>query len=215
MGSDGGMWNNLIIQQDNAIAANNKEIAKNQQLLDIYNTLFNDITSSTNQASEAFKQYMKALSKTNALEAGFSKLSDIFNDVKDGGDFDWGSIIDDNFEKEFGGLGVSYEKFMQTIATSPRDLSACRSAFNELATEYIANSGALDNVTESNKDAVVAMLEQMGVTNAAAIVDGKLALSKERLKIATSEYTSLTYTEVQALYNEAMAGRTGRFSLEC
>ena len=213
IGSDGGMWNNLIIQQDKAIAANNKEIAKNQQLLDIYNTLFNDIASSTNQSSEAFKQYMKALSKTNALETGFSKLSDIFNDVKDGGDFDWGSIIDDNFEKEFGGFGASYEKFMQTIATSPRDLSACRSAFNELATAYIANTGALDDVTESNRDAVVAMLEQMGVTNAAVIVDEQLALQKERLKYATAEYTNLTYDQVLALYNEAAAGSVAKQAL--
>lgn len=192
---------------------NTQEIASNQQAYNMYKSIFESVTTASNQMSASLKQFVGTLSKTNALETGFSKLSTIFNDVKDGGSFDWGAIVDDSFVAEFGGLGDAYDEFMRTIASSPKDINACRSAFNKLATAYIVSSGALDNVTASNRDAIVAMLDQMGVTNAAAIVDGQLALNKERLKYATSEYTNLTYAEVQALYNEAMAGSVAKQAL--
>lgn len=180
---------------------------------DLCEAVKNLANSNISAALSPFEQFVDTLSKTDELDTGLSKLSTVFNDIKDGGDFDWSSIIDDNFTAEFGDLGDSYEKFMRAVASSPRNLAACRSAFNELATAYIANSGALDNVTESNRDAVVAMLEQMGVTNAATIVDGQLALGKERLKYASSEYTNMTYAEIQALYNEAMAGSVAKQAL--
>lgn len=192
---------------------NTQEIASNQQAYNMYKSIFESVTTASNQMSASLKQFVGTLSKTNALETGFSKLSIVFNDVKDGGSFDWGSIVDDSFVAEFGGLGDAYDEFMRTIASSPKDINACRAAFNKLATAYIASSGALDNVTASNRDAIVAMLDQMGVTNAAAIVDGQLALNKERLKYATSEYTNLTYAEVQALYNEAVAGSVAQQAL--
>ena len=192
---------------------NTQEIASNQQAYNMYKSIFESVTAATNAMSSELKQFVGTLSQTDALDSGFSQLSTIFNDVKDGGSFDFGSIVDDNFTETFGGLGESYDKFMRIIASSPSDINACRQAFNELATAYIYSSGALDNVTDSNKDAVVAMLEQMGVTNAVALVDAQLAINKERLKYATAEYTNLTYAEVLALYQEATAGSIAQQAL--
>lgn len=211
----------LIKSSPDAVIASLKELANTSGMTSEAKDLINDLcvalerlaNVSASEPLSQFEKFVDTLSRTDALDSGFSQLSSIFNDIKDAGDFDWSSILSDDFTKTFGGLGESYEKFMRTVANSPRDLSACRSAFNELATAYIANSGALDNVTESNRSATIAMLEQMGVTNAVAIVDGQLALNKERLKYATSEYTSLTYAEVQALYNEAMAGSVAKQAL--
>lgn len=211
----------LIQNAPNSVIETLKELADTNKLTDEAKDLIEDLCAALESLAKVdasstlsqFEQFVKTLSDTDALDAGFSQLSTIFNDIKDGGDFDWSSILSDDFKQTFGDLGDSYEKFMRTVASSPKNLAACRSAFNELATAYIANSGALDNVTESNRDAVVAMLEQMGVTNAATIVDGQLALGKERLKYASSEYTNMTYAEIQALYNEAMAGSVAKQAL--
>lgn len=211
----------LILHSPDELISTLEEFANTNNLTSEAKDLIKDLCAALKDLAKVdtastlsqFEQFVKTLSDTDALDAGFSQLSTIFNDIKDGGDFDWGSILSDDFKQTFGDLGDSYEKFMRTVASSPKNLAACRSAFNELATAYIANSGALDNVTESNRDAVVAMLEQMGVTNAATIVDGQLALGKERLKYASSEYTNMTYAEIQALYNEAMAGSVAKQAL--
>lgn len=211
----------LIQNSPDALVKSLKELANTNGTTSEAKDLINDLCIALERLANVsahgplseFEKFVDTLSNTDALDSGFSQLSAIFNDINDAGDFDWSSILSDSFVETFGSLGESYEKFIRTVASSPKDLSACRSAFNELATAYIANSGALDNVTESNRDAVVAMLEQMGVTNAAAIVDGQLALGKERLKYASSEYTNMTYDEIQALYNEAMAGSFAKQAL--
>ena len=211
----------LIKSSPDAVIASLRELANTSGMTSEAKDLINDLcvalerlaNVSASEPLSQFEKFVDTLSRTDALDSGFSQLSSIFNDIKDAGDFDWSSILSNDFTQTFGGLGESYEKFMRTVANSPKDLSACRSAFNELATAYIANSGALDNVTESNRSATIAMLEQMGVTNAVAIVDGQLAINKERLKYTTSEYTNMTYAEVQALYNEAMAGSAAKQAL--
>lgn len=157
---------------------------------------------------DGFKQFYDTISKTEGLDDGLSQLSGIFNDIKDGDDFDWSSLVNENFAQTFGGLGESYEEFVRTVARAPRDLDACQSAFNELTTAYIANSGALDNVTESNRNVIISMLEQMGVSNAVAVVDAALARDKEYLKYTTGAYADMTYAEVLALYQECEAGST-------
>lgn len=192
---------------------NTQEIASNQQAYNMYKSIFESVTVATNAMSSELKQFVGTLSQTDALDSGFSQLSTIFNDIKDGKSFDFGSIVDDNFTATFGGLGESYDKFMHTIASSPSDIKACRQAFDELATAYIYSSGALDNVTDSNKDAVAAMLEQMGVTNAVALVDAQLELNKTRLAYATGEYVDMTYQEIEVLYKEAAAGSIAKQAL--
>ena len=211
----------LIQNTPDSVIDSLKELANTNELTDEAKDLVYDLIAALEKLADVsadmppteFERFVDTIAKTDALDSGFSQLSAIFNDVKDGESFDFGAIVDDNFTATFGGLGESYEKFMRTIASSPSDINACRQAFNELATAYIYSSGALDNVTDSNKDAVVAMLEQMGVTNAAALVDAQLAINKERLKYATAEYTNLTYAEVLALYQEAAAGSIAQQAL--
>lgn len=156
------------------------------------------------------KTNIESLSGIESLSEGFDQLSKIYTDIKDGGDFDWSSILNnEDFEKTFGNLGDDgkvYKDFVETIANSPNDINACQEAFNKLSSAYINNSGALDDVTESTRAGTVAMLKQMGVANAAEIVDKAIEINKIRLKYTTGEYTNKTYEEIKALYDAADAG---------
>lgn len=348
-GSDSGMWNNLIIQQDKAIAANNKEIAKNQELLAIYNTLYADITDTIESKVETLRKSIKAVADeynnftngnvdynkrpvvsqsdmrkvypefsgdyattysqyhtigegnalytidiTPILEDGtvlsqealdeyvsnlitdngvdgvlasdtsnliiniqpgdydeeywsayqetlgdikdrhlelveqlktkehnlaldkvakkmsgaFEQLDTIYADIVDKKDFDWESILNNQqFEDTFGDLGEVYDDFIKTVANSPDDISACQSAFDNLATAYILHSGALKGVTHDTRNATIAMLEQMGVANAAALVDEQLAINKETARLQSELKADATHKEVLALYDEETATR--------
>lgn len=206
LGSAVDMWGTRIAQADTAIAENNEKIAENQKLLDIYNTLYADITAEHDAYTASLQNSVGTISILSELNTGFSKLSEAFNDVKDGGDFDWGTIVDDKFIDEFGGLGSAYDEFIRTIASSPNDIDACQSAFNNLAAAYVLNSKVLESVTENERGAVVAMLEQIGVANAAAVVDAHLARNKEYLRLTTGAFADMEYEEIMALYASCEAG---------
>lgn len=166
-----------------------------------------DLIEETDNATNSTNKFVSALSKINALDTGLSELDKIYADIFDKGDFDWSSILDNEaFTNAFSGLGDAYTDFMETVANSPSDLNACQEAFNNLASAYIMNSDALKGVTDETRDATVAMLEQMGIANAAAIVDAQLAYNKEYLTYTTGDYTTKTYEEILALYNECEAG---------
>ena len=166
-----------------------------------------DLIEETDNATNSTNKFVGALSKINALDTGLSELDKIYADIFDKGDFDWSSILDNEaFTNAFSGLGDAYTDFMETVANSPTDLNACQEAFNNLASAYIMNSSALKGVTDETRDATVAMLEQMGVANAAAIVDAQLAYNKEYLKYTTGDYEEYATKTIVALYNECEAG---------
>lgn len=153
------------------------------------------------------KTTIEVYTDVNSLASGLDQLDKIYADIFNKEDFDWGSILNNKeFADAFGSLGDSYTDFINTVANSPSDINACQDAFNNLAAAYLENSGILRDITDETRDATVAMLEQMGVANAASIVDAQLAYNKEYLKYTTGDYATKTYEEIVALYNECEAG---------
>lgn len=172
---------------------------------------FNKVKDSAESSGDEVSDFKRVLSGINSLDSGLSELGKIYEDISNKGDFDWNSILDNEaFTEAFGSLGDEYDDFIRTVSNSPKNISACQNAFNDLATKYVLNSNALNGVTNDTRDATVAMLEQMGVANAASIVDDRLAYSKAKLKYTTGEYVDMEYEEILALYNECAAGSAAK-----
>lgn len=196
------------------------------------------IQQSCNDATEAKKKYLEtditdktpvsftdAISQVQSLSKGLDQLGKIYTDVLNGEDFDWSSILNnDDFKEQFGNMtnvtseyADAYDDFIETISNSPSDINACQDAFNNLATAYINNSGCLENVTEETKDATVAMLEQMGVTNAEEVVSDTLAAKTEALALQEQfladngyDIANATNSKIASFLNEAGASETAR-----
>lgn len=153
----------------------------------------------------------EAIAQIQALSKGLDQLDKIYADVYDKEEFDWSSILNnEDFEKSFGEMGSAYDEFIQVITDNPDNIDACQSAFDKLATSYIYNSDALKNVTEETKDATIAMLEQMGISNAEEIVTRTLALQtnylaiqKQYLAAEGRDLTNATWEEISAFLSEA------------
>lgn len=79
-------------------------------------------------------------------------------------------------------------------------LSVC---FDNLATAYIYNSDALKNVTEETKASTIAMLSQMGVVNAAEVVNYRLGASESYAADTGKDLESATLSEITAFAKEA------------
>ena len=189
-----------------------------------------EVTSGINNAEEAMQAYINAtkdatsetkklsyidiISSVQGLSEGLDQLDKIYSDVLDGKNFDYSSILNnEDFADTFSKYTDEYNEFIQAIANSPSDIQACQSAFNNLATAYINASGAIDNVTEETKDATIAMLEQMGVTNSSEVITRQLAVQKEVLCYETGDLKDATYDEIYALYEEADAGSIAQQAL--
>lgn len=143
-----------------------------------------------------------AISGIENLSDGLDKINSILDDVKDKGDFDFGSLIDDDFVATFGGYETEYQNFVNTIANSPNDIEACQSAFDDLTTVYIYGSDALKNVTDETYDATVAILKQKGVANASEVATMALTKSKIDAFIAGKDLKDMTDAEITAFLHE-------------
>lgn len=151
------------------------------------------------------------LAQVQALSTGLDQLDKIYADVYDKEDFDWSSILNnDGFKEAFGNMTNvteeyknAYDDFIETISNNPSDLSACQSAFDNLATAYIYNSDALKNVTEETKASTIAMLSQMGVVNATEVVNYRLGASESYAADTGKDLESATLSEITAFAKEA------------
>lgn len=147
------------------------------------------------------------LAQVQALSDGLDQLDKIYADVYNKEDFDWSSILNnDGFKEAFGNMTNvteeyenAYDDFIKTISNNPSDLSACQSAFNNLATAYIYNSDALKNVTEDTKASTIAMLEQMGIANAEEVVTAQIANNLLEARAATLDFASATDADINSL----------------
>lgn len=94
-----------------------------------------------------------SFSKSDMVDAigemsdGFNVLADIYNDVKDGGDFDFSKLNTSKFKDAFKDLEKEYEEFIETVASSPDSIEKTQSAFNKLAEAFIKHNGAIDKIT--------------------------------------------------------------------
>ena len=175
---------------------------------------FNKFNDEASNGTEVVSSFEQALSKLQSVSSGLDILDKIYSDIADQGDFDWSSIINnEDFSKTFSSLGDDYNSFIQTILNNTGNIEACQSAFDALTTAYINQSGILENLTEDTRDIAIAMLEQVGVENAATIVDEQLAIQKERLRVETEVGTNATYAEINAMMNEVGASNATKQAL--
>lgn len=147
------------------------------------------------------------LSDLEQLSDGFDKIDSIYADIVDKGDFDFGSLIDEDFISTFGSYTEQYEKFVDVVSKSPTDIKACQSAFDDLVSAWFYGQEPLKNITDETYDLTVAWLKQNGVANANEVATSALTRKKEEAFFATNDLTDASTDEINALLAEAKASK--------
>ena len=137
----------------------------------------------------------------NGLKDGFTTLSKIYEDVQNKGGFDF-SILSSDAMASFKNYKTEYNDFLTAITTSPNDINKVQSAFNTLTSAWLQGSGALNNLSDANKDAAIAMLKSYGVANAEEVVMATLIRNKINLALATIDLTKNIDQQVDAMRAE-------------
>lgn len=186
---------------------------------------FDEIGETIGEISGKTRREM--ISTINEMSDGFDVLDEIYADIKDGGTFDFTKLDTKKFEEAFKGLKTEYEDFIETVSKSPSDINACQDAFDNLVTAFINNKIAIGDLTEENREVTEAMLTNMGVQNAKAVVTGMLTtktqsatLELEKYKnaeldqiLATDSAGNSLYSKVTALLDDANMTDTARGAL--
>lgn len=141
--------------------------------------------------------FTDSISKVQALSEGLDQLDKIYADIYNQEDFDWSSILNnESFKTAFESCGKSYDNFIKIVANSPTDINACQAAFNSLVSDYVVQSGILDNLTEENKSVFTNILKGMGVSNANEVLSQHLKVINE---VTSAGYDLNDMTEAQAV----------------
>lgn len=144
----------------------------------IYSLVEAEGETGTGSGKPFSKQEM--ISQINGLSEGFEELDKIMNSMKDTKTpFDYAILDDKKFKDNFSKLGDAYTDFVEKIASSPKDVKGCQSAFDNLATAFVNNSGILNGLSEDTATLTADMLKNMGVANAEEVVIDALGKRKQ------------------------------------
>lgn len=166
-------------------------------------------------AEEAVK-YINSLSDKNSQLGAMSKNIKSITDALGTKASDGLVSVDDlsGFDATIKGLNT-WEKFSTLLGDASSSMKDCQKVANELATEYVNSESVLSNLNETNRAYYESQLDNMGVTNSAAVVEATLAKNLGEEKIATEEAvkaglslhgTKIDTTNATELFSNATAG---------
>lgn len=166
-------------------------------------------------AEEAVK-YINSLSDKNSQLGVMSKNIKSITDALGTKASDGLVSVDDlsGFDATIKGLNT-WEKFSTILGDASSSMKDCQKIANELATEYVNSESVLSNLNETNRAYYESQLDNMGVTNSAAVVEATLAKNLGEEKIATEEAvkaglslhgTKIDTTNATELFSNATAG---------
>lgn len=158
-------FNQVNVELDNVLSSDDiTENAKNQ--LKIIKDNLQDIYDIANKNKTAVKDSLNVSSNVQNLKSGMDMIGSIYKDVKDKGEFDWSSIINNTeFESAFASCGEAYDEFIQQIKDNPKDIKATQKSFDKLVTAYYMGADALYGLSKAEENVVKSQLKQQGITN--------------------------------------------------
>lgn len=93
----------------------------------------------------------------------------------------------------------AFENFINVLGNAKSSVSEVEAAIDNMIDVYFQQEVELGNLTEQTKGLYIAQLQQMGVTNASAVVEAKLALAQLKTGNATANETFEIWKQVAAL----------------
>ena len=211
---------------------------------DVFKEFYNEIAALADKQADIieddFEEIIPTISSSistiaTQLEPQFTELGKLYNEIfqtDDNGNaiFSLDSIDNaalESLRKSFAEMGeeigvtfdpAQLESFFAVLTDGSSESWEIQQAFNDLATAYLYSTGTLEQLNNETANVIEKQLEQMGVTNAEAVVAEALALKNEELALSKKylaqegkELANATDSEVLAFMAEqAEAGDCGK-----
>lgn len=176
---------------------------------------FDGVGRASEESAESLKDAVDQLEKLADVEKNFDSISGAISDYEKNG-----FVSAQKFQslEEVYGSTDGWEEFKRVLSDTKSTIDDVRAASNKLAENWVNSNGkirdALNGVTEENADATKAMLENMGVVNAEALVEQALTAKRLEAQAASMGLTDATWEEVSAKLAAAGASKDALGALE-
>lgn len=212
-------WNNLSKEEQEAIrqVINSFDSARVDHLFDVFKDPEQDviewllsefpkeIQAALDAAQQAAQQTVEGIEVSSGITAGdidiapyveldeaVESLGDAYVQFAEKSQVSLESL--NNLKTTFGACGDEWDAFINTVSSGDSTLEDVKRATNALASKYVQNKVALGQVNEATKNHITSMLEQIGVTNASAVVEHELAVSTAEAALAKYDAADGTKT---------------------
>lgn len=163
-----------------------------------------------------------ATEELSTIESTLNSLSDAYAEFRDN-DGKVSSSTLDGLAESFASLEDTdaLDNLINVLSDASSSVAEVESAMDRLVDSYLNQETALGNLNEQNKQLYINQLKQMGVSNAVALVEYKLAKATlenanatDEAKQSAIEMAAKVYDNVTALDSEAMAALDAATKLE-
>lgn len=166
------------------------------QFTDFYQTNIEGVQ----QLTSTLSQLSGAIKDIDYAKENIDKIGTVLGQFKESGAV--GADMLEPLLETFGKLD-SFQEFVDVMTDASSTIEQAQSASDALGTEWINQTGILDNLNEENAEAVTAMLQMIGVTNAAEAVERQLIAQKYNNLVETENLTDATRLEMEQILLEA------------
>lgn len=167
---------------------------------------FDSMNISAEEAVKKINETVDSAKKLSNLKSSITSIRTAYTEKKENKVASADTL--ESMESEFGNL-KSWKKYKQTLGSTTSSLEECRKAQNKLATEYINSNAFLDNIVDSTgkvdaatKQYYVSQLSDLGIKNAEAVVNDKIAQQLVNVNLKKKEFADVTEADIQELVNE-------------
>lgn len=150
--------------------------------------------------SDTVAQLNELKDKFESIDQAYSKLFDPDSQIG----FEDLSSITEAFQ-DLDGI----DGYIQRLQEAGQNTEAVTAVIEDMADSYLQQSGILENVTDENRQLILSALQEIGITNAEALVNGAFATAlqeveaaKQSLGLSTGSLSDLTLEEIQQLIEE-------------
>lgn len=156
-----------------------------------------------------------ATEELSTIESGLKSLSDAYAEFRDNnGKVSAGTLngLTETFEsiKDTS----AFENFINVLGNAKSSVSEVEAAIDSMIDVYFQQEVELGSLTEQTKGLYIAQLQQMGITNASAVVEAKLALAQLKTGNATANETFEIWKQVAALGDQEDSALQSALAIE-
>ena len=182
-----------------------------QKVVDSFNTVEESAKSAATATDEAGASFKTVVSSLSSFEEEIGNLSDVYNEFLENGSASFKSL--EGLQEIFGAgdMAEEYEAFVRVLGDSNSTIDEVQTSIESLATSFLNSLDMSFDIDDADLDMIASSFEKLGVQNARAMVESKIAAYKETLELY--EVDLKNYAEAEdgknAVLAEVLAKRLG------
>lgn len=186
-----------------------------------FKNLEEQIKRTHDEAVKAARHSSQSLKGLSTMKGGIGSIVSAYNEKKES---KYNTVSANTLNSMYDTLGIvewdeasqkAWDNYINYAASGKSTLKELKAAQDELATAYVNSNSFLKDLNESNKEAYITMLKEMGIKNANEVVTQALTNKEENFRLekillinTSKDFQSATANDIEQLQTLGMVSET-------